>query len=382
MAQKAIFFDRDDTLISDSGYMRRPDQVNLLPGVPETMIQLKKMGYLLVVVTNQSGIARGFLTENELDKIHQELKRQLAAEGAEIDKFYYCPYHPDGAVKDFSVESNLRKPNAGMFFQAEEDLDIDLTQSWMIGDSYRDIQAGKAAGCHTILVDVPGKIREKKPNDAEPDRKAVNLREAVNIIRMHVFHQKAKAVKQTSEQSQGPEESPESSEPEPAGEIVSDKSETIAPISPPQTRTEEFADETLATPLAAMPKPDTETTTKNVSDEDPQTAEPEPTKVYTAKSPPQNKPQQHAEPGSETHHLLEEIAHRLKRKDREGLYQEFSVFKLLSLMIQVVAVFTLIISLCFWLSPKVGGEAAVIMIGYSIALQLIVIALLMMHSRD
>ena len=382
MAQKAVFFDRDDTLISDSGYMKHPEQINLLPGAAETLIQLKKMGYLLVVVTNQSGVARGILTENELDEIHQELKRQLAAEGAEIDKLYYCPYHPDGAVKDFSVESNLRKPNAGMFFQAEEDLDIDLTQSWMIGDSYRDIQAGKAAGCHTILVDVPGKVREKKPNDAEPDRKAVNLREAVNIIRMHEFHQKAQTAKQTSEQSQSPEESPESSEPEPAGEVVSDKSETIAPISPPQTRAEEFADETQATPLTAMPEPDAETATEVVPEEEPQTVSPEPAKVYTAKNPDRIETPPHAEPGSETHHLLEEIAHRLKHKDREGLYQEFSVFKLLSLMIQVVAVFTLIISLCFWLSPKVGGEAAVIMIGYSIALQLIVIALLMMHSRD
>ena len=373
MAQRAVFFDRDDTLISDSGYMKRPEQINLLPDAAETLIQLKKMGYLLVVVTNQSGIARGFLTEDELDKIHQEFKRQLAAENAVIDGLYYCPYHPDGEVQDFSVESNLRKPNAGMFFQAEKDLDIDLTESWMIGDSYRDIQAGKAAGCHTILVDVPGKIREKKPSDAEPDRKAVNLREAVNIIRMHEFHQKAKTAKNSSKQSQSPEESSESSEPEPADEAVSDKPEMIDPISPPQAQTEEIAEETQT-----MPEPDTETPTEIVPEE-----KPEPAKVYTTKISDRTETPQSAEPISETHHLLEEIALRLKRKDREGLYQEFSVFKLLSLMIQVVAVFALIISLCFWLSPKViGGEPVVIMIGYAIALQLIVIALLMMHSRD
>ena len=377
MAQKAVFFDRDDTLISDSGYMQRPEQVNLLPGVPETLIQLKKMGYLLVVVTNQSGIARGFLTEDELEKIHQELKRQLAAEGAVIDGLYYCPYHPDGAVQDFSIESNLRKPNAGMFFQAEEDLDIDLTQSWMIGDSYRDIQAGKAAGCHTILVDVPGKIREKKPTDAEPDRKAVNLREAVNIIRMHEFHQKAQSTKKISKQSQSPKESGESTETEPADEAVSDKPETVDLISPPQIQTKEIAEE-----MPTMLKPDAETATEDVSEKEPQTLKPEPAKVYTAKSPDRTGTPPHTESGSETHHLLEEIAHRLKRKDREGLYQEFSVFKLLSLMIQVVAIFALIISLCFWLSPKVNGEPVIIMIGYSVALQLIVIALLMMHSRE
>lgn len=377
MAQKAVFFDRDDTLISDSGYMKRPEQVNLLPGVPETLIQLKKMGYLLVVVTNQSGVARGFLTEDDLDNIHQEFKRQLAAEGAVIDGLYYCPYHPDGDVKDFSIESNLRKPNAGMFFQAEEDLDIDLTQSWMIGDSYRDIQAGKAAGCHTILVDVPGKIRKKKNSDAEPDRKAVNLREAVNIIRMYEFHQKAKSVKKTSEQSQSPEDSAESSEPEPVDEIVADEPEAIDPISPPKTQIQETAEKS-----PVMPERNAETATEGVSMKEPHAVNSEPAKVYTAKGPNRTEAPQRAEPGGETHHLLEEIALRLKHKDREGLYQEFSVFKLLSLMIQVVAVFCLIISLCFWLSPKVEGEPVVIMIGYSIALQLIVIALLMMHSRD
>ena len=382
MAQKAVFFDRDDTLISDSGYMQRPEQVNLLPGVPETLIQLKKMGYLLVVVTNQSGVARGFLTEDELDKIHQEFKRQLAAEDAVIDGLYYCPYHPDGAVQDFSIESNLRKPNAGMFFQAEEDLDIDLAESWMIGDSYRDIQAGKAAGCHTILVDVPGKIREKKPTDAEPDRKAVNLREAVNIIRMHEFHQKAQSTKKTSKQSQSPEDSGESSEPEPTGEAVSDNPETIDPISPPQTQPEEAAEDTPTMLPVAEPEPDAEIATEDVLEKEAQTGTPEPAKVYTAQSPDRIEPTQHTESGSETHHLLEEIAHRLKRKDREGLYQEFSVFKLLAVMTQAIALLCLVFSICFWLNPKVGGEPVLIMIGYSIALQLIVIALLMMHSKD
>ncbi|MHC5084110.1 MAG: D-glycero-alpha-D-manno-heptose-1,7-bisphosphate 7-phosphatase [Planctomycetota bacterium] len=375
MAHKAVFLDRDDTIVDDPGYIRSPEQLRLIPGAAEALKQLKKMGYLLVVITNQSGVARGFVTEEQLEEIHQELRRQLAADNAMIDRLYYCPYHPDGEVKDFSVESNLRKPNAGMFFQAEEDLDIDLTQSWMIGDSYRDIQAGKVAGCHTILVDVPGKIREKKKTDAEPDRKAVNLREAVNIIRMYEFHQKAKSVKQTPEQSQGSDDSSESSDPEPANQTLSDKPEAKDSIHPPHTELEAVVEEVA--PLAA---PETKTETEAASEEESQATAPESAKVYTAKN--RAEAPQPAEPISETHHLLEEIALRLKRKDREGLYQEFSVFKLLSLMLQVIAVFCLIISLCFWLSPKIEGEPVMIMIGYSIALQLIVIALLMMHSRD
>jgi D-glycero-D-manno-heptose 1,7-bisphosphate phosphatase len=373
MAHKAVFLDRDDTIVDDPGYIRSPEQLRLIPGAAEALKQLRKMDYLLVIVTNQSGVARGFITEEQLENIHQELKRKLAAENARIDGLYYCPYHPEGEVKDFSVESNLRKPNAGMLFQAEEDLNIDLSQSWMIGDSYRDIQAGKAAGCHTILVDVPGKVREKKKTDSEPDRKAVNLREAVNIIRMYEFHHKAQSAKGSSEQSQSPEDASEPSEPDPAG----DKPETINPISPPQTHTEETTDQTPTMPPTAVPETNIETATDNVLVDEPQTVKSEPGKVYTTKS-----PSQHTDPISETHHLLEEIALRLKRKDREGLYQEFSIFKLLSLMIQVIAVFCLIISLCFWLSPKVGGEPVMIMIGYSIALQLVVIALLMMHSKD
>jgi D,D-heptose 1,7-bisphosphate phosphatase len=375
MAYKAVFLDRDDTIVDDPGYIRSPEQLRLIPGAAEALKQLQKMGYLLVIVTNQSGVARGFITEQQLENIHQELKRQLATENAAVDGLYYCPYHPDGEVKDFSVESNLRKPNAGMFFQAEEDLDIDLTQSWMIGDSYRDIQAGQAAGCHTILVDVPGKIREKKKTDAEPDRKAVNLREAVNIIRMYEFHQKAKSSKQASEQSQSPDDLADSSEPEPANQTLSDKLEAKDSTHPPQTELEAVVEETA--PLAA---PETKIETEAASEEESQATAPESAKVYTAKS--RTEAPQPAEPISKTHHLLEEIALRLQRKDREGLYQEFSVFKLLSLMLQVIAVFCLIISLGFWLSPKVGGEPVVIMIGYSIALQLIVVALLMMHSRD
>ncbi|MEN8128022.1 MAG: D-glycero-beta-D-manno-heptose 1,7-bisphosphate 7-phosphatase [Planctomycetota bacterium] len=379
MAHKAVFLDRDDTIVDDPGYIQSPEQIRLIPGAAQALKQLKKMGYLLVIVTNQSGVARGFVTEDDLEKIHQELKKHLAAENAMVDGLYYCPYHPDGEVKDFSIESNLRKPNAGMLFQAEEDLNIDLAQSWMIGDSYRDIQAGKAAGCHTILVDVPGKIREKKKTDAEPDRKAVNLREAVNIIRMYEFHQKAQTAKKTSAQKQRTEESEESSEPEPSDTVVSDKSKTVDPITSTPIETENTAEEM---PPVAEPEPDTETAAEETPAKEEQAVNPEPAKVYTAKKADRAEMPQRTEAGSETYHLLEEIALRLKRRDREGLYQEFSVFKLLSLMLQVVAIFCLIISLCFWLSPKVSGEPVLIMIGYSIALQLVVIALLMMHSRD
>ncbi|MHC4988913.1 MAG: D-glycero-alpha-D-manno-heptose-1,7-bisphosphate 7-phosphatase [Planctomycetota bacterium] len=369
MAQKAIFLDRDDTLVNDPGYIQRPEQVLLLPGAAEALIQLKKMGYLLIIVTNQSGVARGLVTEAQLEDIHRQLKSLLAAEGAQIDAIYYCPYHPEGTVKDFSMESNLRKPNAGMFFQAEGDLDIDLEQSWMIGDSYRDMQAGKAAGCRTILVDVPGKIREKKDGDPEPDRKAVNLREAVNIIRMHEFHQKAQAAKKASkqpEESAKPEETVSDEEPDPENPLVEPDPEPLAePVSEP----------------AAQPAPEPVAVCV-IEPEQEETPVEKPAKIYTAKTLPKTEPPQEPHTDNKTHHLLEEVLHRLKSKDREGLYQEFSVFKLLSLMFQVVAVFCLIASVCLWLSRKAENESVIIMIGYAVAVQLLVIALQMMHSND
>ena len=381
MAHKAVFLDRDDTLVDDPGYIQRPEQVMLLPGAAEALVQLKKMGYLLVVVTNQSGVARGLVTEEDLEQIHQKLKSLLAAEGAEIDAIYYCPYHPKGTLKDFSIESNLRKPNAGMFFQAEEELQVNLDQSWMIGDSYRDIQAGKAAGCHTILVDVPGKIREKKETEPEPDRKAVNLREAVNIIRMHEFHQRARSSRKINQQRHHTEESSESSETKETDEADSDRSDTINPPIPIQTQTEKVTEETQAMPSLVHSESEAETTDEELLELEKEIL-PEPAKIYTAKSSLQIEKSQDTDSGKETQYLLEEVLHRLKTKDREGLYEEFSVFKLLSLMLQVVAVVCLVISFCFWLSPKAGNESVIIMIGYAVALQLVVIALLMMHSND
>jgi D-glycero-D-manno-heptose 1,7-bisphosphate phosphatase len=372
MAYKAVFLDRDDTLVNDPGYIQRPDQVLLLPGAAEALIQLKKMGYLLIIVTNQSGVARGLITEQQLELIHQRLKKLFAAEGAQIDAIYYCPYHPEGTVKDFSIESNLRKPNAGMFFQAEKDLDIDLEQSWMIGDSYRDIKAGKAAGCRTILVDVPGKIREKKEGDPEPDRKAVNLREAVNIIRMHEFHQKAQAAKKASQESAKPQETVSDDEPEPESPPIDPVPESIVQPEPePVAESEPDFDPEPAPVSVIETEPDVAAAPTQ-----------KPAKIYTAKALPKTEPPQEPQTEDKTHHLLEEVLHCLKNKDREGLYRDFSVFKLLSLMFQVVAIFCLIVSVCLWLSRKAQNESVMIMIGYAVALQLLVIALQMMHSND
>ena len=358
MSQKAIFLDRDDTVIDDPGYIKEPQQVKLLPGAAEALIQFKRMGYLVIIITNQSAIARGYITEEKLDEIHQKLKSLLASQGAKIDGLYYCPYHPDGVVKDFSIESNLRKPNAGMFFQAAEELDVDLKASWMIGDRYRDVQAGKAAGCQTILVDVPGKTRELNTTGPQPDRKAVNLREAVNIIRMYEFHQKAQAAKKNAV------ETPQQKAPA--------KQDAPLPVIKEEKKIPAVEIEKTVTPTAVETRPET---AKAVSPS-------EPVKFHTTKGTPKQgdtSPENHVE---KTHHLLHEISQKLSSSSRNELYDDFSVHKLLAGMAQVLALGCLVFSLYFWLSPKIGNESVQIMVGYAIALQLLVVSLLMMHRRD
>jgi len=185
MADKAIFLDRDDTLIEDVGYINHPDQVKLLDGVCEALIQIRAMGYKLIVVSNQSGVARGIFTEKVLGEIHSRLEELLRRRGVHLDKIYYCPYHPEGAVAKYRKESNWRKPNPGMLLAARDEMNIDLGQSWVIGNSTRDIEAGHSAGCKAILLDNPRHSKDPQIANPRADYNAVNMKEAVNIIKKY-----------------------------------------------------------------------------------------------------------------------------------------------------------------------------------------------------
>jgi len=151
MPREGVFLDRDGTLIDDVHYLSRIDQVQMLPGAAEALARLNTAGVLVVVVTNQAGVARGYFPEDRISEVHQHLNEVLAKFGASVDAYYYCPHHPDG-VGDYRQSCDCRKPKPGMLLTAAHDLDIDLTRSWMIGDKLSDIEAGAAAGCRTILV--------------------------------------------------------------------------------------------------------------------------------------------------------------------------------------------------------------------------------------
>jgi D,D-heptose 1,7-bisphosphate phosphatase len=150
-ARRAVFLDRDGTLIEHVHYLTDPALVRLLPGVAEALKRLHCAGFVRVLVTNQSAIGRGMLSEDRLDQIHAELDRQLAAQGATIDAIYYCPDAPVGDDRTV-VENPDRKPGPGMLLRAAAKLKLDLSASWMVGDTISDVLAGLNAGCRSILV--------------------------------------------------------------------------------------------------------------------------------------------------------------------------------------------------------------------------------------
>lgn len=154
--QKAVFIDRDGTINKYVGFLRDTEQFELLEGVSEAIKTINQSGYLAVVVTNQPVIARGEVTYDGLQEIHNKMETLLGEDGAYLDGIYFCPHHPDsgyeGEIKELKIECECRKPKPGMLLKAAQDLNIDLEQSWMIGDGKNDIQAGKNAGCRTALI--------------------------------------------------------------------------------------------------------------------------------------------------------------------------------------------------------------------------------------
>ena len=154
--QKAIFLDRDGTINRYVGFLRSEEEFELLPGVTEAIGKINASGYLAVVVTNQPVIARGEVTVAQLQNIHNKMETLLGLEGVFVDAIYYCPHHPhkgyEGEIPELKFDCDCRKPKPGMLMQAAQDLNIDLTASWMVGDGENDVKAGVAAGCRTALI--------------------------------------------------------------------------------------------------------------------------------------------------------------------------------------------------------------------------------------
>lgn len=154
--QKAVFLDRDGTINVYKGFLTKIDEFELISGVSESIKRINESGYLAIIVTNQPVLARGELTYEELEKIHYKLETLLGLDGAYIDGLYFCPHHPhkgyEGEVEALKIECMCRKPKPGMLLMASQDFNIDLQNSFMVGDSEMDIEAGRNAGCKTVLI--------------------------------------------------------------------------------------------------------------------------------------------------------------------------------------------------------------------------------------
>lgn len=181
----AVFLDRDDTLIANVPYLSDPAGLRLLPGAAGALAALRRAGFALVLVTNQSAVGRGMITEARLQEIHDALERLLAAEGARLDAIYHCPHAPQSADRT-AIEHPDRKPAPGMLLRAAEDLRLDLASSWMVGDLISDVLAGLNAGCRSILIGSNATLDEL-PAHSEAGRvfTAVDLAAASDLILTH-----------------------------------------------------------------------------------------------------------------------------------------------------------------------------------------------------
>jgi D-glycero-D-manno-heptose 1,7-bisphosphate phosphatase len=162
---RAVFLDRDGVLVRDSGYVHRVQDLQLLPGAVEGLLALQQAGYLLVVVTNQSGIARGLYTEADYQCFTSAMRSALQQSGVELTDVLHCPHLPNAAVARFAVECSCRKPSPGMLLRAIAEFGIDPGRSMMVGDRDSDLQAGRAAGVrHNFLIGEPGSSSTQKPD--------------------------------------------------------------------------------------------------------------------------------------------------------------------------------------------------------------------------
>ena len=189
MTRPAVFLDRDGVLVEDVHLLSEPENISVPEGVPHALVQLRDAGFRLIVVSNQTVVARGILAENVMTSLHREIEVVLQDTGAPaLDGFYYCPHHPQATVTAYRVDCDCRKPRPGLLLRAAKEHDIDLARSFMIGDRMTDIIAGASTGCRTVLVETgqhlapPIETSDPIDNSILPDHTCANLADAARWI--------------------------------------------------------------------------------------------------------------------------------------------------------------------------------------------------------
>jgi D-glycero-D-manno-heptose 1,7-bisphosphate phosphatase len=185
---RAVFLDRDGTLIEEVGYLERVDRVALFPWSVDAVRLLNRAGLLVVIASNQSGVARGYFTKALVDEVHRHIDSAMATGGARIDAYYYCPHHPDGAVEEYARRCECRKPGRGLVDRAIEEFGIDPARSFVVGDRWHDIGMARAVGARSVLLRTGyGLTAEQHPHgDLTADTVADNLIEATSWILSHL----------------------------------------------------------------------------------------------------------------------------------------------------------------------------------------------------
>jgi D-glycero-D-manno-heptose 1,7-bisphosphate phosphatase len=182
LSAKAVFLDKDGTLIKNIPYNVNPDLIELSEGAAEGLKLLHKAGFKLIVISNQSGIARGHFIESDLDAVQKKIKELLKKAGLPLSGFYYCPHHPDGVLREYSLNCMCRKPRPGMLFKAAREFNINLSSSWMVGDILDDVEAGRRADCSTILLKNGNETEWTLSPLRRPHYSVSNMLEAAQII--------------------------------------------------------------------------------------------------------------------------------------------------------------------------------------------------------
>lgn len=364
MADKAIFLDRDDTLIEDPGYLSHPDQIKLFNGVPKALIDLKSMGYKLVVVTNQSAIARGIITEKVLSDIHERMTTLLAQKGATIDSLYYCPYHPDGVITQYRKESDERKPSPGMLLKAASEMKLDLKGSWMIGNSSRDVEAGQRAGCRTILIEKPPQklllgVKQDKP--CKPDYRAVNMKEAVNIVKKHYrLDKKNKKTVAKPTPAVAAQIAPPTPKPAPPAPV---KKPAPAPTPEPVQ--------------APEPKPQPQRRASRRKKAPPQKPVPEPVVKKEPKLADTVSMQMDDSPEQTLRDILKELK-KIQRDESEG---KFSIGILFAGVLQMLVVFCFVMAVGFLIQPERPVDLIIITLAFAAVVQLMSIGFYILFKK-
>jgi D-glycero-D-manno-heptose 1,7-bisphosphate phosphatase len=335
MSNAAIFLDRDGTLIHDPCYLNHPDQVQVIDGVAEALKEFQLLGYKRVVASNQSGVARGVVSIEMLERIHDRLRELLAVKGASVDAIYYCPHHPDGTIPEYRKDSDWRKPKPGMLLAAAQEMDLDLSRSWMIGDNERDVEAGRSAGCKTILIGstASGNVMASEarpsadPEKSKPDYVAVNIKEAVNIIKRH-------------------------------RRTLPDR--RITPVPEVSETSNEQSLAAQSAEILSIPQ------------------------EYVLNEPAENAPALSVPPAADpgkTDQLLASILEQLRRMQTRETFDEFSLMRLLAGIVQIFVPLCLLLALWFLMGSRQQDNSVFVALSFAAVLQVMALTFYIMNDR-